>query len=138
MSYSIESKVGELLANRETRAILDKHIPDLSPNPLVRAAEHISLKQVVAYSGSITPEKLAAIDAELALCKKIFSSNSTVGELLGNPKTRAVLDKHIPDFSPNPLVRAAHNNSLNAVSQYSGGTITPERLAAINADLAKL
>lgn len=138
MSYSIESKVGELLANPETRAVLDKNIPDLSPNPLVRAAEQISLKQVLAYSDSVTPDQLAAINAELALCKKTFSINSTVGELLGNPKTRAVLDKHIPDFSPNPLVRAAHNNSLRAVSEYSGGTITPDRLAAISADLAKL
>lgn len=138
MSFSIESKVGELLANPATRAVLDKHIPELSPNPLVRAAEHISLKQVVAFSGTITPDQLTAINAELALCKKTFSINSTVGELLENPKTRAVLDKHIPDFSPNPLVRAAQNASLKAVAEYSNNTITTDRLAAINADLAKL
>lgn len=138
MTFTIDSKVGELLDNLQTKAVLDKHIPDLSPNPLVRAARNIPLKQVLAYSGAITPNQLAEINADLALCKKTYSIDSTVGELLDNPGAKAVLDKHIPDFSPNPLVRAAHNNSLKWVSDYSGGTITPERLAAISADLAKL
>lgn len=138
MAFTIDSKVGELLDNPDTKAVLDKHIPEFSPNPLVRAAHGIALKQVLAYSGTVTPNQLAAINAELALCKKTFSVDSNVGELLETPRAKAVLDKHIPEFSPNPLVRAMHDMPLKSVLGYSGGTITVERLAAIDADLAKL
>jgi para-nitrobenzyl esterase len=138
MAFTTDSKVGVLLENPDTKAVLDKHLPDFSPNPLVRAAHNIALKQVLAYSGNVTPNQLAAIDADLALCKKTFSADTNVGELLAEPKAKAILDKHIPEFSPNPLVRAMHDMPLTSVLGYSGGTITPERIAAINADLAKL
>ncbi len=138
MTFTIDSKVGELLDNAETKAVLDKHIPDFSPNPLVRAAHSIALKKVLAYNDDLSPSQLAAINADLALCKKTYSIDSTVGELLKNARAKAILDKHIPEFSPNPLVRAMHDMPLKSVLGYSGGTVTPERLAAVNADLAKL
>lgn len=139
MTYTIDSKVGELLDNPETKAVLDKHIPEFSPNPLVNAVHDIPLKLVAAYSnGTITPALLAAISADLVTIKKKFSTDSKVGVLLDNPQTRAVLDKHIPDFTATTLPSAAHDVSLRLVSGFSRGTLTPALLAAIDADLAKL
>ncbi len=67
-----------------------------------------------------------------------FNLDSKVGDLLGNEAARAVLDKNMPDFSSNPQLAMAHGFSLKMVAGFSGGKITPEMLAAVEADLAKL
>lgn len=139
MTYTIDSKIGELLDNPKTKAVLDKHIPKFTAGPLPSTVRDVSLKWVSGYSdGTITPDVLAAIHADLLLCKKIFTVDSKVGELLNNPQTKAVLDKHIPAFTATVLPSTTNDVSLRLVSGYSGGTITPDRLAAIDADLAKL
>ena len=67
-----------------------------------------------------------------------FNRDSKVGELLDNEAARKVLDNHMPAFSSNPQLAMAKNFSLTTVAGFSGGKITPEMLAAIEADLAKL
>jgi len=139
MDYSVHSLVGELLDNPQTKAVLDKHIPDFSPNPLVESTRKIPLKMVAGFSqGTITPELLVAIDADLAACKKEFSIYSLVGELLDDPRTKAVLDKYIPEFAANPLVHNARDISLKMVSGFSQDTLTPELLEKISAELSSL
>ncbi len=67
MAFNTDSKVGDLLANDQVKAILDKHMEGFSSNPQLGMAKGFSLKMVAGFSGGkITPEKLAAIDAELA------------------------------------------------------------------------
>lgn len=67
-----------------------------------------------------------------------FSSNSKVGDLLGNDAAKAVLEKHMPGFSSHPQIGMAKGMSLQAVANFSAGKITKDMLAAINADLAAL
>lgn len=67
-----------------------------------------------------------------------FSIESKVGELLDNPATKAVLDKHLPELATNPQVAMARNFSLKMVAGFSGGKITPEILEAVNTDLAAI
>jgi len=67
-----------------------------------------------------------------------FSIDSKVGELLDNPQTKAVLDKHMPELATNPQIAMARNFSLKMVAGFSGGKITPDMLSAVNADLAAL
>jgi hypothetical protein len=139
MDYSVHSLVGELLDNPQTKAVLDKLIPDFSPNPLVEATRKIPLKMVAAFSqDTITPELLVAINADLAACKKVFSIYSLVGELLDSPRAKAVLDKYIPEFATNPLVHNARDISLKMVSGFSQATLTPVLLEKIDAELADL
>ena len=67
MALSSESKVGDLLANDQAKAILDKHIEGFSTNPQIGMAKGFTLKMTAGFSGGkITPDTLAAIDADLA------------------------------------------------------------------------
>lgn len=67
-----------------------------------------------------------------------LSIDSKVGELLDNPKSLAVLDKHLPGMSTNPQIGMARGMSLKMAAGYSGGKITSEMLAAVDADLKTL
>ena len=66
MAFSVESKIGDLLANPGAKAVLDKHLPGFSTNPQMAMAKGMSLKMVAPMSGGkITPAILSAIDADL-------------------------------------------------------------------------
>lgn len=67
-----------------------------------------------------------------------FSIDSTVGELLDNPATRAFIDKKMPELASNPAIGMARGMSLRAVAAYSGGKLTDEILAAVDIELRKL
>ena len=69
-----------------------------------------------------------------------FSIDTPIGELLDNPATLGVLDKHMPGLSTNPQIGMARSmgRSLRAVAQFSGGKITEELLTAAGAELASL
>ena len=64
--------------------------------------------------------------------------DSKIGDLLGNEKTRAVLDKHIHGFSSNPQTKLANGMTLKVIAPMSGGKITPAIIKAIEVDLGKL
>jgi len=66
MAFSVESKIGDLLANPGAKGVLDKHLPGFSTNPQMSMAKGMSLKMVAPMSGGkITPAILSAIDADL-------------------------------------------------------------------------
>ena len=66
MAFSVESKIGDLLANPGAKAVLDKHLPGFSTNPQMAMAKGMSLKMVAPMSGGkITPAILKAVDEEL-------------------------------------------------------------------------
>jgi hypothetical protein len=68
-----------------------------------------------------------------------YSSASTaLGTLLDNPRTRAILDRHIPGLSSDMRISMARTMTLKAIQGFSGGRITNAQLAAIDADLARL
>ena len=64
--------------------------------------------------------------------------DSKLGDLLADPKAKAILEKHLPGFSTNPQMAMAKGMSLKMVAPMSGGKITPAILSAIDADLKKL
>jgi hypothetical protein len=66
------------------------------------------------------------------------SIESKIGDLLANPKAKAVLDKHLPGFSTNPQMAMAKGMSLKMVAPMSGGKITPALLKAVDEDLKKI
>jgi para-nitrobenzyl esterase len=66
-----------------------------------------------------------------------YSSNSTVGDLLDNPATKAVLVQMIPDVVSNPMIDQARGFPLAGLAQFVP-TLTPEFLAKIDAALAKV
>ena len=67
MSFSIESKLGDLLDNEATKAILEKHLPGISTHPQISMGKGFALSAVAKFSGGlITDELLQKVNAELA------------------------------------------------------------------------
>jgi hypothetical protein len=65
-----------------------------------------------------------------------FTVDSTLGALLANAGAKAVLERHLgAEFVNNPQLSAASSLPLSALAQYVP-TLTPEKLAQINTDLA--
>jgi len=79
----------------------------------------------------------AATPAPGAAATPYYSSKTTIGELLDNPATKAVLVKDVPDMVANPQIDQGRPYPLNAVTAYVP-ELTPEMLAKIDADLAPI
>ncbi|WGM31370.1 hypothetical protein [Brevundimonas sp. NIBR11] len=63
---TIESSIKDLLANPETHAVMEKHMPGVSQHPALPQFQDMTLAQVAPYSqGAVTPELIATIDADL-------------------------------------------------------------------------
>jgi para-nitrobenzyl esterase len=80
----------------------------------------------------------AATPAAAAAAPGYSSAATTIGALLDDPDARAILDKYMPGFSTQPQIEMARPMTLTAVQAYAPDMITPEVLAKIDADLAKL
>ena len=66
------------------------------------------------------------------------TSETSIGDLLDNPATKAVLDKHMPGFSGNPQIDMTRGMTLKQIQQFASDAVTDEALANIDADLAKI
>ncbi|MFC2018003.1 hypothetical protein ACFLTQ_01705 [Chloroflexota bacterium] len=65
MAITIDSKIGEILADEKAKAIVDKHLPGTSTNPQISMASGMTFKMVAPLSGGkITPEILKAIEED--------------------------------------------------------------------------
>ncbi len=63
---TIESSIKDLLANPETAAVVEKHLPGVSQHPALPQFQDMTLAQVAPMSGGqVTPETIAAIDTDL-------------------------------------------------------------------------
>lgn len=67
-----------------------------------------------------------------------FDQNAKLGDLLGNEAAKAVLDKHLPGFSTNPMTGMASGFTLGQLAAFPQANVSPEALAAIVADLASI
>jgi hypothetical protein len=87
----------------------------------------------------------AAAVASLALTPMAFAQEAkysttkqTIGELVKNEKTKAVLTKHIPDLVANPQLEQGYEMKFADIVSYVPDQLTEEKLKAIDADLAKV
>ena len=67
-----------------------------------------------------------------------FSAETTMAVLLDTPQTRAVLMRHVPGVVTSPQIAMARGLSLKQLAGFAKAGISPEKLAAIDADLAKI
>lgn len=66
------------------------------------------------------------------------TASSSIGDLLDNPQTKAIVDKYLPNFASNPQVDMARSMTFRAIQTYAADTITDDALAKMDADLAKV
>lgn len=69
---------------------------------------------------------------------KYSTDDTDIGTLIDNPATKAILEKHIPGMTTSDQIDMARSMTLKAIQQYASDMVTDERLAAIDADFAKL
>ena len=63
---TIASPIKDLLANAETAAVLEKHLPGIGQHPALPQFQDFTLAQVAPMSGgAVTPTIIAAIDTDL-------------------------------------------------------------------------
>ncbi|MBU2166935.1 MAG: hypothetical protein KKF88_03755 [Alphaproteobacteria bacterium] len=63
---TIDSPIKDLLADPDTAAILEKHLPGISSHPALPQFEGMTLAEVAPYSeGEVTDAIIAAIDADI-------------------------------------------------------------------------
>ncbi|SFI31908.1 hypothetical protein SAMN04515618_11737 [Collimonas sp. OK307] len=66
-TFSTQSKLGDLLNNDATKAILEQHMPGISTHPQIAMGKEMPLSVVASFSGGlITPEMLNKADADFA------------------------------------------------------------------------
>lgn len=63
---------------------------------------------------------------------------STIGDLLDNPKTREILDKYIPGLTKSEQIDMARGMTLKAIQPFAADELTEEKLAKVDAELVKL
>lgn len=78
----------------------------------------------------------AAPAAATLAAAKFSSSATSIGDLLDNPLTKAVLVKHAALLVSNPQIDMARSMTLKQVQGFAGDALTDDLLAKIDADLA--
>ena len=63
---------------------------------------------------------------------------SSIKDLLANPETAAVVEKHLPGVSQHPALPQFQDMTLAEVAPMSGGQVTPSIIEAIDTDLKAL
>lgn len=96
----------------------------------VLAAAAVAMGGSAAYAGD-APAAAAA--------KPAYSTADTpLGDMLDDPAAKAVLQKHLPDVVNGDGIDMARGMTLKTLQNYAADQVTDAKLAAIDADLAKL
>ncbi|MBV1686750.1 hypothetical protein KRR38_03445 [Novosphingobium sp. G106] len=80
----------------------------------------------------------APVAAGAPAANALSVETTDLGTLLDNADAKAVLMKHIPAIVGNDQIAMARPMTLKQLQQYSGDSLTDEKLALIQSDLDKL
>ena len=98
-----------------------------------------SFALALALLAAATPAAILVTPAAAEEAKAAYSVATTpLGDLLANPDTKAVLEKHMPGISTSPEIEPVKGLSLKAIQPFAPDRLPDALLAAIDADLAKV
>jgi hypothetical protein len=86
-------------------------------------------------SATIATVPAFAADAPAAV---LSVETSTIGDLLDNPGSKAVLEKHMPAMVSNPQIEMARGMTLKQIQGFAPDQVTDDVLAKVEADLKAL
>lgn len=69
---------------------------------------------------------------------KLTVDATPIADLAAKPETKAILDKDLPGLTAHPAFDQFKAMTLKALQPMSGGNLTDEQLAAVQADLDAL
>lgn len=93
---------------------------------------NLMLAGLVALAAPVVAAPAFAADAAA------YSSDTALGTLLDNPQAKAVLDKYIHEMIANPQIEMARALTLRQLQGYASDALSDEKLAQIDAELAKV
>jgi hypothetical protein len=67
-----------------------------------------------------------------------YSVDMTLKQLLDDPKSKAVLERHFPNHSQDPRLSQVLYESLRSIAYYPEAGISSAKLSAVDADLKAL
>lgn len=67
-----------------------------------------------------------------------FSADTPIGDLMADPRSKAVLEARAPGIDKHPMYEMIKTMSLRQVQPYSEGRITEEMLTEIDKELAAI
>jgi len=91
-----------------------------------------SLLAAAAFAIALSPAALAQETP------KFSTASSTIGAILDNADAKAAFLKAFPEVADNPQLDAAREMTLQDVKGYAPEMFTDEKLAALDAELAKV
>lgn len=98
----------------------------------------------MAQAGTVTPDAAGKTpsDKQAQTTPKTerhyTTAETEIGALLDDAEAKAIVEKHIPGMTSNDQIEMARSMTLKSIQQYAPDDVTDARLAAIDADLAKL
>jgi hypothetical protein len=101
--------------------------------PLTIAALALLPAAAMAQTAAPTPPPAPAAPAP-----QFSTATTTLGALLDNEVTRAVVERHLPGMSQHPMIDQARGFTLRMIQQFAPDQLSDERLDAIDRDLAAL
>jgi para-nitrobenzyl esterase len=79
-----------------------------------------------------------SVPVQVAPAAKYSVQTTKLGELLANPATKALFEKYFPEVANHPQINEGLDLTLPDVVQYLPEVVTPEKLAAMDAELKAL
>lgn len=93
---------------------------------------------IALLATSLAPAAALAQSVTVIAAAAYSTTETDIGTLLDDPASKAVLDKVLPGFSTNPQIDMARPMTMKSIQQYAADTLTDEKLAAVDAEFAKL
>lgn len=92
----------------------------------------------LALAGMAAPAVAADAPPASSPAARYSSTASSIGDLVDNPATKAVLEKHLPALVGNPQIEMARSLTLKQVQGFAADLLSDDVLARIDADLAAI
>ncbi|WP_455662811.1 glycoside hydrolase family 2 protein [Pradoshia sp.] len=86
------------------------------------------------------PEDLGDVEIEeLEITDDVYSTRCTFGELVGNPETKAVLEKYLPGFDEeHPMFAMAEGMTIDTMASISSDMFSEKFIYMLNKELTKI
>lgn len=161
-TFHRNTTLGELMENPATMPILAQlqgMAPSTAPSDAVSeemmmaAMRDMPLRALLPFTGgAMTEETLGVLLEQFNRAVRpepekyhedggmnmVFNENSTLGDLLANEAATAVLEKHLPGISTNPMASMGKGMTLKQLSAIPQANMPAETISAIVADLAAI
>jgi hypothetical protein len=98
----------------------------------------LAVAAALAAVAAVSPAVAADAASATTPAPKFSTATTTIGELIDNPATKAVLEKHLTALVGNPQIEMARGMTLKQVQGFAGDQLSDEVLAKVDADLAAI